>query len=775
VPVILRRPEQGWSSLILLLGMLLVVGLSVADARPLVIEGQDRTGSLVVVMLASGLIGSVLARSSIGVVRAHLVGAAIGASMLLLIAAAAVTDSGQVLSTDWETLRQRLQELGLRIEAEMGPFMDEVDSIPTATTFLVLGAICWTTGQFSAFSIFRYERGGPAVMATGALLFLNVALQSLEPTADLLPVLPVLAIFSALSMLLLMRLQLTQAGRQWARRHIADTGEVSRLFLRTGTLFVALVIIVATSLTTMAMVPKQEFDIGDLEDPLEDLGEELSRWLTLVAVNPERQSRTTFGDELEVEYEWEKGEGTAFTALVDGGLRGNYWWGAAFRDFDGFRWRRDDGDERRALAGEPIAIEADASAAGPYEASALVTPADSSLVRGTVFAPSEPSVVDRDVRVLSLGGDEGLSDITFESDVGVGASYSVRSQVHDYAAEEGSFTANELRAAGTPYPGWIGRYVDVSDGASGVRTRELAAEIEELTASPELDNPYDKARLIQERLRDLDYRTVITCADGEIIPECLLRTGSGFCQQFATTMVMTLRELEIPARFVSGYLPGTLLEDGSYEVPMQALHTWVEVYFPDVGWVRFDPTPGTQISQWRQEPTAFEDGAPLASPGAEITPLPSLPQESLEPVGSPSPTLTAADLTGTGGGGADPVTTLIVAGGFVALTLAAVFGLLFVRLRRLSEPDGGIAYRGIVSLAARLGHGPHPSQTEYEYAASLSETLPSVRDDLYTVAEARVETTYGRRKLVAERSAALRRAYARIRTALLRLSLRVRR
>ena len=80
-------------------------------------------------------------------------------------------------------------------------------------TFLVLGAICWTTAQFSAFSIFRYDRGGPAVMAIGAVLFLNVGLGSLEPDAEPLPALPVLAIFSALAMLLLMRLQLTQQRR----------------------------------------------------------------------------------------------------------------------------------------------------------------------------------------------------------------------------------------------------------------------------------------------------------------------------------------------------------------------------------------------------------------------------------------------------------------------------------------------------------------------------------------------------------------------------------
>ena len=91
---------------------------------------------------------------------------------------------------------------------------------------------------------------------------------------------------------------------------------------------------------------------------------------------------------------------------------------------------------------------------------------------------------------------------------------------------------------------------------------------------------------------------------------------------------------------------------------------------------------------------------------------------------------------------------------------------------RADEADGAVAYRGIVRLATRLGYGPHPAQTEYEYAGSLSRSLPGVRDDIYLVAGARVEKVYAQRPVEGERRDALRRAYARIRSALLRLYLR---
>ena len=117
----------------------------------------------------------------------------------------------------------------------------------------------------------------------------------------------------------------------------------------------------------------------------------------------------------------------------------------------------------------------------------------------------------------------------------------------------------------------------------------------------------------------------------------------------------------------------------------------------------------------------------------------------------------------------------LLVGGSLAVLLVLVGGILFIRFRRLGEADGSAAYRGIVSLATRLGRGPHPAQTELEYAEQLSESLPDVRGDIYLVAAARVETAYGRRRVEGEGRGALRRAYGRVRVALLRLSLRWRR
>ena len=67
---------------------------------------------------------------------------------------------------------------------------------------------------------------------------------------------------------------------------------------------------------------------------------------------------------------------------------------------------------------------------------------------------------------------------------------------------------------------------------------------------------------------------------------------TGYCEHYATAMVILLRIVGIPARLVTGFLPGEWNDFGHYYVVRQQdAHAWVEVWFPGSGWVTFDPTP----------------------------------------------------------------------------------------------------------------------------------------------------------------------------------------
>ena len=75
----------------------------------------------------------------------------------------------------------------------------------------------------------------------------------------------------------------------------------------------------------------------------------------------------------------------------------------------------------------------------------------------------------------------------------------------------------------------------------------------------------------------------------------LFDTRSGYCQHFAGAMALLLRYNGIPSRVAVGFTAGEEVKNGIYQVTTNNAHAWVEVYFPTVGWVTFDPTPGRNV------------------------------------------------------------------------------------------------------------------------------------------------------------------------------------
>jgi transglutaminase-like putative cysteine protease len=128
------------------------------------------------------------------------------------------------------------------------------------------------------------------------------------------------------------------------------------------------------------------------------------------------------------------------------------------------------------------------------------------------------------------------------------------------------------------------------------RVGELAATLTQQDASM-----YDKAKRVEAFLRSAAfvYETEdvpFPQANEDYVYQFLFETQRGYCNNFSSAMVVMLRTLDIPARWVKGFAAGEDLEDDatffSKVVRNKDAHSWVEVYFPDVGWVPFEPTPG---------------------------------------------------------------------------------------------------------------------------------------------------------------------------------------
>ncbi len=258
---------------------------------------------------------------------------------------------------------------------------------------------------------------------------------------------------------------------------------------------------------------------------------------------------------------------------------------------------------------------------------------------------------------------------------------------------------------------------------------------------------------------DTDVRDLPCAALSKV--ECFATYKEGFCQYYASTMAVILRDLGVPTRIAQGFLPGSRdLNAATETILFSNAHAWVEVYFPGYGWLPFDPT--GSLSQIAPLPTGN------ATASASIRPLPSSS-------GSARPAATGRDPASRGGGGSiGGPTALGPLVAVLALLLLIVGIVAFVTWQR--GPRGGTtadeAYGTVTRIASRFGFGPRPNQTVYEYAGVLSDVLPIVRPELETVARAKVESVYAREILGDERIQSLKAAQRRLRVSLLRLAFR---
>ena len=139
-------------------------------------------------------------------------------------------------------------------------------------------------------------------------------------------------------------------------------------------------------------------------------------------------------------------------------------------------------------------------------------------------------------------------------------------------------------------------------------------------------DPYRVALAVEQYLRtDHDYSLRPPSAGYDSpYAEFLFATRTGYCQHFAGAMAALLRFNGIPARVVVGFTAGEQERNGVWAVTRNDAHSWVEVYFPGVGWAPFDPTPGRRIPSTGDAPANGPDATAAAGiDGAGASPAPS--------------------------------------------------------------------------------------------------------------------------------------------------------
>ncbi|MEN6408794.1 MAG: transglutaminase-like domain-containing protein, partial [Anaerolineaceae bacterium] len=150
-------------------------------------------------------------------------------------------------------------------------------------------------------------------------------------------------------------------------------------------------------------------------------------------------------------------------------------------------------------------------------------------------------------------------------------------------------TQTQLIGTQNSLPTWITtRYLRLPDSLPDRVTR-LARQI---TASEV--SPYEQALAIETYLRQFPYTLDLPEPPlrQDVVDNFLFSQKQGYCDYYATAMVVLARAAGLPARLVTGYASGRYDSlTGRWMVTEADAHSWAEIYLPDAGWVEFEPTP----------------------------------------------------------------------------------------------------------------------------------------------------------------------------------------
>ena len=239
----------------------------------------------------------------------------------------------------------------------------------------------------------------------------------------------------------------------------------------------------------------------------------------------------------------------------------------------------------------------------------------------------------------------------------------------------------------------------------------------------------DKANAIADYLRsdEFTYSQDIEAPprDADGVDHFLFETKTGYSDYFASTMVVLMRAVGVPTRLAAGYAPGEYDAENDVRVVRDFdSHGWVQVFFPEYGWIDFEPTP-----QWPVHVRRMTTG-----PGADLLPtggsggMSGDTSEFLDPfneIGLPGAGGLASDSRFQGTFSLDALLSIAARGGIVLGAIGGVWLLLYwiwnAGLRGLSPVERAYAKMNRMGALAGMRRGAY--QTPNEYAAMLAGAL----------------------------------------------------
>jgi transglutaminase-like putative cysteine protease len=747
-----ERPAAGWSSIVLVTLMLLSVAWAV-EARLLNVQGLD---VLTLVVLGGVVTGLVLgALYWMPATLAHgwaivigIVGSTYFSTFALqhyyrdtppLVDLSIIERMGIVRTWFFTWLR----------EGSGGGYVQQ-GGMASFVLVLALGLLLWLISYVCVWFTVRYVSWWGAVLPSGFALL--TALYDGEQRYRIY-----LVFFLFCALLLAAKTHLALQEDRWRREHIGFSADLRFDVLRDG-LVVALVVV------AFGWLAPTEVNSGALSGMLtrltgasSRLNAELTRWFPDVKI-PVRGGGNAFGNELPLGGSISLNKDPVFDATVLDADPPRYFRMAVFEQYTGQTWLRAPNAVRDIEPDMPdLALN--------YAATEPVTQTIQPFlpVVQQLYAAAQPEHFSIPVRVAVADGD-GIGDVL---SVESRAPLPLGSSTYSVSSRLSRAGAAALRAAGGDDPGWVsGRYLALPDSVTP-QTRALAEQLVAGSASR-----YDKANAIEDYLRtNIAYDEKIDSppANRDRVDWLLFDEKRGYCDYYASAFVVMARSVGIPARFVAGYSrPAAPEANGAWRIRNLDAHTWPEVYFPEYGWVEFEPTAGDREIDRPDQLAGGATATPEGTPGGVDADPTAEPQEVFKDQDPANPT------GGTTAGGFDWALLTLRLGLLAAgLALAVAVGTWLWRRPLAGLSVAERAFAQFVRLAGLIGLRPRPVETPFEYSRRVAGAIPDAGGEISTITDAYVRERFARRSADAE-AGLLSQAWLRLRRALVRDGARLR-
>jgi transglutaminase-like putative cysteine protease len=629
-----------------------------------------------------------------------------------LLGMLAVTIGTTLASTGGVLFREKLTHLAILVNNWITQVLaGEAASDPTVFV-LLLGASVWGATFMGSFALARSGRVWDAVIFNGGCLVINVSVALTNLYPDLI-------VFTLAVLVLLVRIHIVNLQERWATHNIVPSGEMDWRLLRGGLTWTTVLVIMALVTPRVGAAEVLNGAWSTFEGPYHAVEAEWQRFFAGVS-GPSRLRGVSFSDSIRLGQAPNLGDRVIMTVEADSG---RFWRAVTYDFYTGAGWRTTETDKADKLALPP----ADRA---KFEARFDIIVPHSNIL----FGANEPQ----------------KADVPYQFYTGQDKSYSSSLHSINRSHAAGTYTVTSLvstadkqtlRRAPITYSDYIKTKYLQLPSTLPQRVKDLAHKL--LDGVP---NAYDRAETLETYLRSPPFQyspqVKATPPGRDPVDYFLFDLKADFCEYFASAMVVMLREVGIPARLVEGFTSGTFdSASNSFVVREQDAHAWVEVYFPQYGWIEFEPTPSQPPFSRLDSSVGTGTGDGGDGGTGDASGLAGIDDqigrgdldEGLEDFGAGSGGVVAVVRA------IDPRPVLALLAILLALLVAAVIRFNW-RFRRHGPIES--AWGKTRLLASYVGYPAHPSQTTYEFASSLGAAIPETHEPVRTLAEARVREHY---------------------------------